>query len=181
MSKVVSAVERWLDTVVIELNLCPFAKREYESGRVRFSQASATTEEVLLEELVVELSLLQRRPEIQTTLLIVPHMLDNFVQFNQFVGFAVSVIQAMNFEGVYQLASFHPEYQFAETSTDDVTNFTNRSPYPIVHLLREANLERAIAQHPNTQLIPEQNIRLMRELGTTHMQALLANCSLNDD
>ncbi len=176
MSNVIRSVEVWLEKVVIGLNLCPFAKRELRNGKIRFSEASASTEEALLRELVVELSLLQRRSEIETTLLIIPGALTDFEKFNQFVGFAESVIEAMNLEGIYQLASFHPDYQFAETQADDVSNYTNRSPYPVIHILREASLERAIEQHPNTEMIPEQNITLMNELGLKQMQVLLESC-----
>jgi len=176
MSKVVTSTERWLESVIIELNLCPFAKREYRSHRVRFTESSAHTEEELLKDLVIELSVLQRRPEIETTLLITPSMLAEFEQYNQFFGFAESVVKEMHFEGIYQLASFHPEYQFAGTSPDDVSNYTNRSPYPIIHVLREASLERAIEQHPDTESIPQQNINLMEQLGEKKMQSLLANC-----
>jgi len=177
MTDVVSIVERWLTSIVIDLNLCPFAGREYRSGKVRFSESGAQTEEALLQDLVVELSLLRRRPEIETTLLIHPHVLTRFEAFNQFVGFAESVIEAMSLEGEYQIASFHPQYQFANTDLEDVGNFTNRSPYPILHILREASVERAIQQHPNTRQIPDDNIKLMNKLGRQRMEKLLSACN----
>lgn len=179
MSEVVKSVERWLTSVVIQLNLCPFANREYRSGKVRFKESSAQTEEDLLKDLVVEMSLLTRRPEIETTLLIHPGVLNDFEKFNQFLGFADSVLKAMHLEGVYQIASFHPDYQFAETEVDDVENFTNRSPYPILHILREQSLEHAIENHPDTEKIPDDNIRLMHTLGFEHMAALLRQCQFD--
>ena len=180
MSEVVKTVERWLTSVVIQLNLCPFAQREYRSGRVRFKESVATSEEDLLKDLVVELSLLTRRPEIETTLLIHPQVLTEFERYNQFLDFADSVIQAMHLEGSYQIASFHPDYQFADTDPADVTNYTNRSPYPILHILREQSLEHAIEQHSDTSRIPQDNMRLMRELGTSHMLQLLKECQAED-
>ncbi|RBP48853.1 DUF1415 domain-containing protein [Arenicella xantha] len=176
MTDPVKAVERWLTSIVIDLNLCPFAQREYRSGNVRFKQSNADTEEQVLKDLIVELSLLSRRPDVETTLLILPNALSDFLTFNDFLGFAEHVLAEMKMDGMYQIASFHPDYQFAETEPEDAQNYTNRSPYPILHLLREASLSEAIDRHPDTAKIPEDNIRLMRSLGAPHMQILLAQC-----
>lgn len=169
-------VERWLTSVVIDLNLCPFAQREYLADKVRFKESQADSEEALLRDMVVELSLLSRRPNIETTLLICPRVLQNFDQYNQFLAFADALIEQMNLVGVYQVASFHPDYQFAGTDPGDAENFTNRAPFPMLHLLRESSIERAIKKHPNSELIPQNNIRLMRKLGNTHMKSLLHAC-----
>jgi len=176
MGHVVKSVERWLTSIVIELNLCPFAAHEYRSGKVRFKESLATNEEDLLKDLVVEMSLLSRRPKIETTLLIHPKVLSDFAVFNQFLGFVESVIEAMELDGVFQIASFHPDYQFSGTEAGDVSNFTNRSPYPILHILREESLERAIESHPDTGNIPDKNIELMQSLGSEHMTKLLKLC-----
>lgn len=180
MSQVVNSVERWLTSIVIELNLCPFANQEYRSDRVRIKESLAASEEDLLKDLVVEMSLLKRRPEVETTLLIHPNVLTDFVVFNQYLGFIESVLEAMDLQGVFQIASFHPDYQFSGTEADDVSNFTNRSPYPILHILREESLERAIESHPNTENIPVKNIRLMKSLGHEHMTRLLNLCQFDD-
>lgn len=179
MSHVVKSVERWLTSIVIELNLCPFAGREYRSDKVRFKESLATTQEALLQDLVVEMSLLTRRPEIETTLLIHPGVLTDFAAFNQFLSFAESVIDAMSLDGVYQIASFHPDYQFAGTAEDEPENFTNRSPFPILHILREDSLEQAIDSYPDTSEIPERNIELMNSLGGQHMVKLLRKCRID--
>ena len=176
---VVSEVEQWLSSIVIGLNLCPFAQREYRLNRIRFKVAYAKNEQELVRDLVVELSLLAKRDEIETTLLILPYVLDNFLDFNDFLGFAENLLEEMQLDGTYQLASFHPDYQFAGTDVDDAENYTNRAPYPILHILRESSLTKAIEQHANTEQIPQDNIRLMQTLGGPHMRNLLNACKNN--
>lgn len=179
--KAVIEVERWLSNIVIGLNLCPFAQREYRLDKIRFKAASAKNEQELLPDLVVELSLLTKREDIETTLLILPHTLNDFLDFNDFLGFADDFLVEMHLDGVYQLASFHPNYQFAGTQVDDAENYTNRAPYPILHILRESSLAKAIEQHPDTAQIPEDNIRLMQSLGGQHMQNLLNACKVGHE
>lgn len=171
---VIKHVESWLTDVVIELNLCPFAKREHLSKRIRFQCSPARSEQELLQDLVVELALLKKSPEIETTLLIHPEVLNDFDAYNQFLDFADQVIEQMNMQGIYQIASFHPDYQFAGTDFDDAENFTNRSPYPLLHILRESSLEKAIGVHANTEQIPKDNIALMNKLGAEAMAKRLA-------
>ena len=171
---VIRHVESWLADVVIELNLCPFAKREHLAKRIRFQCSPARSEQELLQDLVVELALLKKSPEIETTLLIHPEVLNDFDAYNQFLDFADQVIEQMNMQGVYQIASFHPDYQFAETEFDDAENFTNRSPYPLLHILREPSLEKAIETHSSTEQIPKDNIALMNKLGAEAMAERLA-------
>jgi len=177
----VRRTQRWLERVVVALDLCPFAKREFLNQRVRFKESAASTQEQLLQDLVVELALLNRRPDIETTLLIHPKVLQDFDAYNQFLDFADSVIMQMKLEGVFQIASFHPHYQFANTHVDDVQNFTNRSPCPLLHILREASLAGVIDRHSDIRKIPHDNIQLMRSLGAEYMQNLLASCSDCDD
>lgn len=167
---------KWLESIVIDLNLCPFAKAEYLKNRVRYSVSASASQELLLQELVVELAILNKQSAIETTLLITPHNLLDFETYNQFLDFTDAVLKQMNLQGVFQIASFHPDYQFANTQQSDVENYTNRSPYPILHILREASLESAIEAHPNTAAIPDNNIQTLRELGLPHMQRLLSNC-----
>lgn len=170
------AVRRWVETAVIGLNLCPFAKREWLSNRVRLVVNSTESVEVLLESLSHELDRLISDTEIETTLLIHPNTLRSFEDYNQFLGMADQLITLLKLDGVFQIASFHPEYQFDGLDANQVENYTNRSPYPILHILREESLEYAISQHRNTQEIPNTNIRRLRDLGLDHMRHLLQTC-----
>ncbi len=174
--KVVQAVRQWVEALIVGMNLCPFAKREMVNNRVRFATTTSTTEEQLLMVLQAELSLLDTDSSIETTLLIHPGVLQDFYDYNQFLNYADSLLEEMELEGIYQIASFHPDYQFDGTNPDDVENYTNRSPYPMLHLIREASLERAIANYPEVDQIPERNIALMHDLGKDKLKALLRSC-----
>ena len=174
--KVIATVRRWLDSVVVDLNLCPFARRELVKNRVRFVVTEANTEEQLLVTLQTELELLRNKPSIETTLLIHPNVLEDFYDYNQFLNFSDALMVQMNLEGVYQVASFHPDYRFSSTEQDDVENFTNRSPYPMLHIIREESLERAIADYPDVGQIPSRNIKLMNHLGRRKLEILLKSC-----
>lgn len=174
--KVILAVQQWVDTFVVGMNLCPFAKRELVKNRVRFVTTESTTPEQLLRALQVELELLNADPSVETTLLIHPQVLQDFYDFNDFLSDADSLLMEMALEGVYQIASFHPDYQFGGTAPSDAENYTNRSPYPVLHLIREASLERAIVDYPDVDDIPERNIALMNNLGEEKLQALLKSC-----
>lgn len=170
--KVVAAVSQWVDTLVVGMNLCPFAKRELVKDRVRFISTDVTTEEALLVLLQAELELLNSDPSIETTLLIHPEVLQDFYDFNDFLYFTDRLLVEMDLEGIYQIANFHPNYQFGGTEPEDAENYTNRSPYPVLHLIREESLEKAIANHPDVDAIPDRNIALMNELGKDKLQAL---------
>jgi hypothetical protein len=170
-------VRRWVEDLVVGLNLCPFAGRELVGNRVRFVVTEATTEEQLLVALEAELALLNADAAVETTLLIHPDVLQDFFDYNQFLDIAERLLVQAELEGVYQLASFHPDYQFAGTAADDAENFTNRSPYPLLHILREASLTRSIAAYPDVEQIPVRNIEKMKSLGRERLQALLQGCS----
>jgi hypothetical protein len=172
----VATVRQWVETVVVGLNLCPFAKRELVNNRVRFVLTTATTEEALLQAQQAELELLERDPSVETTLLIHPQVLQNFYEYNQFLDDAEALLAEMELEGIYQIAGFHPRYQFAGTGPDDAENYTNRSPYPLLHFIREESLERAIATHPDVSGIPARNIELMNSMGIARLRALLEAC-----
>jgi hypothetical protein len=174
--RIVGSVRQWVETVVVGLNLCPFAKRELVKNRVRFVVAEVTTEEQLLVALQAELELLNTEPSVETTLLIHPDVLQDFCDYNQFLNYADGLLAQMKLEGVYQIASFHPDYQFAGTNPEDVENYTNRSPFPMLHLIREESLERAIAGYPDVDNIPERNKKLMESLGEIKMKELLTAC-----
>ena len=175
-SKEIEATRQWLNRVVVDLNLCPFARRELTNAKVRFGLSDATTEEQLLRVLSDELELLSRQADIETTLLIHPHVLGDFYDFNDFLHAANGLIVDQGFEGIFQLASFHPRYQFAGVDENDASNYTNRSPYPMLHILRESSLSKAIDAYPDVEAIPERNIQLMQEMGERALRDLLKSC-----
>ena len=174
--EIIQSVRQWVETFVVGMNLCPFAKRELVKNRVRFVTTAATTAEQLLQVLQTELELLNADPSVETTLLIHPAVLQDFYDFNDFLDCADSLLVDMELEGIYQVASFHPDYQFGGTRPGDAENYTNRAPYPVLHLLREESLERVIADYPDVDDIPERNIELMNSLGQDKLQALLKSC-----
>lgn len=175
---VVGSVRNWVSTVIVGLNLCPFAKREIVKNRVRFVATEASTEDQLLLVLQAELATLHADPSVETTLLIHPKVLQDFYDYNQFLHFADALLIEMGLEGIYQIASFHPVYQFDGTNPEDAENFTNRSPYPLLHILREGSLEQVIADYPDVDQIPVRNIARMNELGAEQLLTLLRGCDL---
>lgn len=179
-AQVEADVRRWLERAVIGLNLCPFAKAVYAKQQVRIVVSDATTERALLEELGEEMALLRDTPadEIDTTLLVHPQVLGDFLDYNDFLDDADALVEAMELDGVLQVASFHPDYQFAGTEPDDAENLTNRAPHPILHLLREDSVDRAVAAYAQPDAIIERNVAMMRELGAVGYSRLLAG---NDD
>ena len=157
----------WLEQAVIGLNLCPFAKAVHTKGQIRWVESSATDVKALLADLVHELQLLAAAdPEaIDTTLLVHPQVLGDFLDYNDFLDLADAALEELGLDGVLQIASFHPQFQFADTDADDITNATNRSPYPTLHLLREDSVERAVAAFPEAEAIFERNVETLRRLG----------------
>ncbi|HSW14556.1 MAG TPA: DUF1415 domain-containing protein [Solimonas sp.] len=166
MNPVETAVRQWLEQVVIGLNLCPFAARPVRGGQLRVFVSDANTELDLLTDLQLELARLDETPveQLETTLIVVPHMLEDFIDYNDFLEQVDGLMENFEWDGIYQVASFHPNYQFAGTQPWDAENLTNRSPYPLLHLLREDSVEAAIASHPDIDSVPENNIRRMSEL-----------------
>ncbi len=166
----------WVQNIVIDLNFCPFAKREFVQNRIRYEVCQDITNEAALHKLADELHYLQQHTEIETTLLIFSQGYADFQHFLELIEFSDILIDELGFRSEFQLAHFHPDYQFHETETDDPANFTNRAPWPTLHILRESTLRLAIDQHRDTALIPENNIRLARSLGFDKMQTLLNHC-----
>jgi uncharacterized protein len=164
---VIAATRAWLEKAVIGLNLCPFAKAVHIRNQVRYVVSRATSEEDLLRELCDELKFLAEAPadQVDTTLLIHPNVLNNFLDYNDFQDVAEAAVQELGLEGILQVASFHPDYQFGGTTPDDITNCTNRSPYPILHILREDSIDRAVAAIPDAEEIYERNMETMEKLG----------------
>ena len=171
-----TSVRQWVDTFVVDLNLCPFAKRELVKNRVRFVVSNATTEEELLMALEDELTRLNDDLSVETTLLIHPDVLQDFQAYNQFLDYADGLLRQMDLDGVYQIASFHPDYQFGGTDPGDAENYTNRSPYPILHLLREESLDKVLAATEHAEQIPVRNVELMNSMGAEKLRLLLDSC-----
>ena len=158
---VTKQVKLWLETIVVGLNLCPFAKRELVKDRIRFFVSAAINEEILVCDL-----------EAETTLIIHPQVLTDFFKYQQFLIWADQVLKRMGLRGVFQIASFHPDYQFLNSVEHAPGNYTNRSPYPMLHLLREDSLANAIANYPDTDKIPERNIARLESLEPEELRAL---------
>lgn len=175
-TEIINATRKWVEDVVVGYNLCPFAKRELVRDRVRFVVSEAEAEDELLQALHSELQRLEEEPEVETTLLIHPGVLQALGLYNEFLDAADGLLAYLEMEGVYQIASFHPDYQFECTEPDAAENYTNRSPFPMLHLLREASLEAAIDSYPDVDGIPERNIELMNELGSDKMRSILHSC-----
>ena len=172
--QVLAQTRHWLEKAVIGLNLCPFAKSVYVKNQVRLVVSHARHADDLLEELDRELDLLIATPaaEIDTTLLIHPTLFEDFLDFNDFLEIAEGVVDEHELEGVVQLASFHPQFQFDGTEPDDIGNYTNRAPFAMLHLLREVSVERAVEAFPDAESIFEQNIATLEKLGSEGWKAL---------
>ena len=172
--QVLEKTKHWLEAAVIGLNLCPFAKAVYVKNQMRLVVSKARHADDLLEELDRELDLLVATPasEIDTTLLIHPTLFEDFLDFNDFLEVAEGVVDEHGLEGVIQLASFHPRFQFDGTEADDISNYTNRAPFAILHLLREDSVERAVEAFPQADAIFDVNIGTLEKLGRTGWKAL---------
>ena len=170
----IAATTTWLERAVIGLNLCPFAKAVHVKRQIRYVVSMATTPEALADELVRELEYLAEANAevVDTTLLIHPHVLQDFLDFNDFLEVADGIVDELELDGILQVASFHPQFQFENTELDDITNFTNRSPYPTLHLLREDSVERAVAAFPEELEIASTNIATLEKLGYDGWKAL---------
>jgi hypothetical protein len=172
---VIDGTRRWISAVVIGLNLCPFARRVFDADAIRYVVTEAQSETVLIDELTRELRTLSSAPiaKVETTLLIHPHIFGDFLDYNDFLDVCDQLIDALGLNGVIQVASFHPRYQFADTDPDAPENYTNRSPFPMLHLLREESIA-DVASDPDELLqIPERNIETLRGLGSTKILDML--------
>jgi len=174
----IAETRAWVERAVIGLNLCPFAKAVQAKQQVRYVASAATDAETLLAELCEEMQRLAATPadEIDTTLLIHPNALVVFEDFNDFLDIADAALESLGLDGVLQVASFHPHYRFAGTEVDDLSNATNRSPYPTLHLLREDSIDRAVAAFPEAEAIYEANMRTLEALGAEGWAALQGQC-----
>ena len=171
--------ERWLQRAVIGLNLCPFAKAVVTKGQLRMVLSDARDEAALLGELGAELLHLRDTPaiDVDTTMIVHPHVLADFLDYNDFLESADALVAELGLEGVLQVASFHPRYQFADSHPDDIANSTNRSPWPTLHLLREDSVSRAVEAFPDPDSIVERNIETLERLGHAGWRELLRDDS----
>jgi uncharacterized protein len=165
--KIIADTRLWIENAVIGLNLCPFAKAVHVKGQIYYAVSNATDTEMLLNDLSIQLRELIAYDEAirSTTLLMVPAYLQDFLDFNDFLDLADALISTLKLDGTLQIASFHPRYQFADTEINDITNYTNRAPYPTLHLLREDSVDIAVAAYPDAADIFENNIVTMEKLG----------------
>jgi hypothetical protein len=171
---VIGSTRAWIERAVIGLYLCPFAKAVYVKDQIRYVVSQAHTTDALREDLCRELrALAEADPQaVDTTLIIHPQVLSDFLDYNEFLSVADTAVEQLGLTGVVQIASFHPAYRFAGTSLHDMANFTNRSPYPMLQLLRESSVSRAVAAFPEARTIYERNIETLRRLGMTGWSAL---------
>ncbi|MEY4210697.1 MAG: hypothetical protein RLZ92_1078 [Pseudomonadota bacterium] len=178
---VISASQAWLNNFVIDYNICPFARREQEKNSIRYLVLEGDDTEQHLEALIVEAEHLDNHPTSETSLLIFSDGYQDFDDFLDLIAIADDLMIEQGYDGVYQLASFHPDYCFADSQPDDAANYTNRSPYPMLHIIREESIEKALAKYPNPEQIPERNIQLTHKLGLEKLQTLLANCHTSNN
>jgi hypothetical protein len=175
---VIAETQAWVNRAVVGLNLCPFARAVQVKNQIRYVVSRATDADDLLTLLCDELQWLAEADPAQaeTTLIVHPQLLNDFADYNDFLDAAEAAVEQLGLEGVLQVASFHPQYQFAGTEADDVTNATNRSPYPTLHILREESIDRAVAAFPQAETIYQNNIQTLEKLGPAGWQALQAQC-----
>lgn len=163
----------WIRSFIVEYNLCPFAKGPVKKGSLKIQVSNTRKKNQALEELMTEIHYLDRNPAIETTLLVFEHSFKDFFNYLDFVDMAEQLILEQGYEGIYQLATFHPDYYFENTEPEDVSNYSTRSPYPMVHLLREDMLEKAINAYGSTEKIPETNISTLKKLGLEKIKKII--------
>jgi len=173
---VISQTRHWVESFIVEYNICPFAKRELGRGSIHYSVSNNSDMTTCLEELATEFSCLDNDVDIETTLLILTAAVESFDSYLDFVDIANQLLLSLDYEGVYQLATFHPDYCFEGEPATDPANYTNRSPYPMLHIIRESSLERALQFVDDPEAIPERNIAFTRDMGVEKLRAVLAFC-----
>jgi hypothetical protein len=174
--QVIAQTKNWITEVVIGCNFCPFASQPVKQNRVYYHVSTAVDIESCLLSFMEECQRLDNDENIETTMLILPNAVSFFEEYLVLVELAEQLLVSNGYEGVYQVASFHPLYQFAGTSADDAANYTNRSIYPMLHLLREESIEQALQRYPDPEQIPEKNIRFAHKKGLTYMKMLRDSC-----
>jgi len=170
---IIASVRYWLSQTVIGYNFCPFARREFVKNTINYTVSSSNSIEPVLYELVDELTFLEQNPSVETTLIILPQGFQSFDDYLDLVDYSNQLLERLEYSGVYQIASFHPDYCFDGLDKDDPANYTNRSPYPILHILREASLDRALENYDDPESIPDNNVKLAREKGVAAFTDIL--------
>ncbi|MDQ7073982.1 MAG: DUF1415 domain-containing protein [Gammaproteobacteria bacterium] len=176
--QIIQQTDCWLHNVVIKENLCPFAEAVVEQQQLHYAVSQATNNQNLHADIVAELHRLQTTAAniIATTLLIIPCMLNDFFEFNDQLNWIEQLLNEQDLVGEIQIATFHPHYHFSGTHSDDPSNYSNRSPYPMLHFIREAHLEEVLLHYPNPEIIPQRNIKHLEKLGLKHVQNQLKHC-----
>ncbi|MCG3862686.1 MULTISPECIES: DUF1415 domain-containing protein [unclassified Photobacterium] len=174
LNDIEQSVQQWLNDVVIGLNLCPFAAKPQRNKQIKIHVSSDKTENDLLESIYLQLKELDETPpqELETTLVVAPYLLEDFDDYNQFLDLVEGLVVQLGKSGIYQIASFHPDYCFYGTEPEDAENLTNRSPYPIFHLIREESMEKVLKHYPDPEAIPERNIDCVENLTPVQIQQL---------
>ena len=174
--QIITQTKKWITDVVVGCNFCPFAAKEIKQNTIRYRVETSTDVKTCLNSFIEECVLLDKDNAIQTTLLIFPDVFQKFDDYLELVSLAETLLVKKGYEGIYQVASFHPDYRFADTTDDDAANYTNRSVYPMLHLLREEQIEQALLHYANPEQIPERNISFARQKGAVYMKALRDAC-----
>ena len=174
--QVIASTRCWVERIVVGLNLCPFARRELEAERIAYTVSQADTQQALLGDLAGSIEALLKDSSVETTLLIHPGVLSDFFDYNEFLTLADALLVELDLEGINQVASFHPDYQFADSAPGAVDNYSNRSPYPMLHLLREDSISRAVDNYPDIDAVPERNIARLQAMGEASVKALYQAC-----
>ncbi len=176
---IIQQTQKWLSTVIIRHTICPFAKREFEKDSIYYETIESDDLHQQLEQMILCCVQLDNNNDIETSLLIFSKSLADFDEYLDFIEIADALMHKQGYEGTYQLASFHPDYCFEGSDENDASNYTNRSPYPMLHIIREASLEKVLSSYTNPEEIPQRNIEYTRKLGLKAMQKLLSDCYKN--
>ncbi len=174
--QIIQQTRCWLKSTIIGLNFCPFANREFQKNSIRYEVSAATDLQSRLHHLAKEFQYLDEHADTETSLLIFSQSVNEFDDFLELIDYANQLLEELNYLAIYQLAHFHPHYCFADDEPDDPANYTNRSPFPTLHIIREKSLQQAIESHPDATSIPDNNIKLARKLGTDKLQSMLNSC-----
>ena len=175
-SLVIEQTKKWITDVVVGCNFCPFAAREIKRGSIHYEVLNDASADNTMEAALHIMKMLDEDPGIETALLILPSDFENFEDYLDLIETAEALLEENDYEGIYQVASFHPQYLFAGAPADDPSNYTNRSPYPMLHFLREESVSKAIDSHPDIDDVPYKNIQFAKEKGLRYMQQLFASC-----
>ena len=175
----IDATKQWLDEIIIGLNFCPFAKKEFVNNTIHYFVSEQTQVKKALEELIAQCNFLKDHEQLETTLLIYTDGFRSFERYLDLVEYGNDLLIESGFEGIFQLASMHPEYCFADEDYDDASNFTNRSPYPMIHIIREASMEKVLKVYKDPEQIPENNIALAHQKGSQYFQTVLEKIHQN--